>query len=149
MGKFSPLAQRVNGDGEWEGVKGPPLAQQVAPGQALHEVGLSLVLLGLGGLPGAALAREGHVPALVLGVLESRVVVLQDNLCEDAVFAPSFPLGGGGKRETEVYRGNSFLLQHANIFSISSYVLEILPPSLIGISTFLALILHNIYILRC
>lgn len=76
MGKFSPLAQRVSGDGERERVEGPPLAQQVAPGQALHEVGLSLVLLGLGGLPGAALAREGHVPALVLGVLESRVVVL-------------------------------------------------------------------------
>lgn len=120
MGKFSPLAQRVNGDGERERVKGPPLAQQVAPGQALHEVGLSLVLLGLGGLPGAPLAREGHVPALVLGVLESRVVVLQDNLGEDAVFASSFPLGGGGKRETEIYGGNYLEVRrshHRNIFS--------------------------------
>lgn len=94
MGKFSPLAQRENGDGERQRVKRPPLAQQVTPGQALHEVGLTLVLFGLGGLPGAALACEGHIPALVLGVLESRVIVLQDNLGEDAVFASSFPLGG-------------------------------------------------------
>lgn len=55
-------------------------------------MGLPLVLLGLGGLPWTALARESHVPALVLGVLKRRVVVFQNNLCEDAVFAASFPL---------------------------------------------------------
>lgn len=150
MGKFSPLAQRVNGNGERERVKGPPLAQQVAPGQALHEVGLSLVLFGLGGLPGAALAREGHVPALVLGVLESRVVVLQDNLGENAVFASSFPLGGGGKRDTEIYGSNYLEMRrshHRNIFSFSIPFLVFcifFPSSFIGISTFFALILHNI-----
>ena len=50
------------------------------------------MLLGLGGLPRTALACESHIPTLVLGILESRVVVFQDNLGEDAVFASSFPL---------------------------------------------------------
>lgn len=89
---FSPPAERLDGDGEWEDIKRPPLAQQVAPGQALHEVGLPLVLLGAGGLPRAPFARERHVPALVLGILQCRVVVLQDDLGEDTVFASSFPL---------------------------------------------------------
>lgn len=48
-----------------------------------------------------ALARESHVPALVLGVLQRRVVVFQNDLGEDAVFASSFLLGrrkrGGGE----------------------------------------------------
>lgn len=92
MGVFSPLAERLNGNGQRERVKRPPFTQQVPPREALHEVGLPLVLLGLGGLPRAALACESHVPALVLGVLECCVVVLQDNLGEDAVFASSFPL---------------------------------------------------------
>lgn len=54
-----------------------------------------LVLPALGGLAGAALAREGHVPALVARVLEGRVVVLQHDLGEDAVFALAVGLDGG------------------------------------------------------
>jgi len=56
-------------------------------------VGLPLVLLSLGGLPRTALACESHVPAAVLGVLQRGVVVFQNDLGEDAVFASSFPLG--------------------------------------------------------
>jgi len=55
--------------------------------QALDEVGFTLVLPAAGGSAGPALAREGHVPALVAGVSESRVVVLQHDLREDAVLA--------------------------------------------------------------
>lgn len=64
-------------------------------------MGLPLVLLGLGGLPRAPLACESHVPALVLGVLERSVVVFQNNLREDAVFASSFPLRKEKKKEGE------------------------------------------------
>lgn len=68
-------------------------------------MGLPLVLLGLGGLPRTALACESHVPALVFSVLERRVVIFQNNLGEDAVFASSFPLGekrAEGEGEVEV-----------------------------------------------
>jgi len=93
---FDPLA-KVVGDRaghKRHDVERPPVGQQVAPGQPLHEVRLPVVLLGARGLARAAPAREGHVPALVLGVLQCRVVVLQDDLCEDAVFASSFALQG-------------------------------------------------------
>lgn len=90
---FSPLAEMMHRDGERKDIERSPLTQQVPLGQTLHEVGLPLVLLGLGGLPWTALACKCHVPALVLGVLQRGVVVLQNNLCEDAVFAASFPLG--------------------------------------------------------
>lgn len=93
MGMFSPPAERLHGDGQREDVEWPPVAQQVAPRKTLHEVGFPLVLLGLRGLPRAALAREGHVPALVLGVLQGCVIVFQDDLGEDAVLASSFSLG--------------------------------------------------------
>jgi len=59
----------------------------VALGKPLHEMHLPLVLPSLGALARAALAGEGHIPALVLGVLQRRVVVLQDDLREDAVLA--------------------------------------------------------------
>lgn len=105
MGKSSPLAQRLHGHGEREHFKRPPLAQQVPPGESLHEVGLPLVLLGLGGLPRPALTGESHEPALILGVLERRVVVLQNDLSKDAVFASSFPLGERqkGRGESELF----------------------------------------------
>lgn len=67
----------------------------MSPGQALHEVGLSLVLPGARGLPGPALACEGHVPAFVLGILKRCVVVLQDDLGENAVPAVTLPLERG------------------------------------------------------
>lgn len=64
-------------------------------------MGLPLVLLGFRRLPRAAFAREGHVPALVLGVLQRRVVVLQDDFGEDAVFASSFSLGRKKEKENK------------------------------------------------
>lgn len=59
--------------------------------EALDEVNFSLVLTGFGSLDGPTLPAEGHVPAFVFSVLESSVVVLQHNLCEDAV--PSSAIG--------------------------------------------------------
>lgn len=67
----------------------------VALGEPLHEMHLPLVLPGLGALARAALAGEGHVPALVLGVLQRRVVVLQHDLREHAVLAFAIALRGG------------------------------------------------------
>lgn len=67
----------------------------VALGKPLHEMHLPLVLPGLGALARAALAGEGHVPALVLGVLQRRVVVLQDDLREDTVLAFAIALRMG------------------------------------------------------
>lgn len=64
--------------------------------EALDEVNFPLVLSGFGGLDGPTLSAEGHVPALVFSVLESSVVVLQDDLCEDAVPSSAIRL-----RETE------------------------------------------------
>lgn len=55
--------------------------------ESLDEMHLPLVLPGLGGLDGPAFSGEGHIPALILGILEGSVVVLQDDLCEDAVSA--------------------------------------------------------------
>lgn len=67
----------------------------VALGKPLHEMHLALVLPGLGALARAALAGEGHVPALVLGVLQRRVVVLQHDLREHAVLALAIALRRG------------------------------------------------------
>lgn len=64
-------------------------------------MGLPLVLLGLGGLPRSALPCESHVPALILGILERCVVVFENDLSENAVFASSFPLVEGKQRKEE------------------------------------------------
>lgn len=64
--------------------------------EALDEVNFPLVLPGFGGLDGPTLSAEGHVPALIFSVLESSVVVLQDDLGEDAVPSSAIRL-----RETE------------------------------------------------
>lgn len=53
-----------------------------------------LVLPGSGGLDGLSLPGKGHEPAVILSVLESGIVVLQDNLSEDAVSAPPVRLVG-------------------------------------------------------
>lgn len=57
--------------------------------QPLHEMDLALVLARARAFPRPPAAGEGHVPALVAGVPQRRVVVLQDDLCEDAVAALS------------------------------------------------------------
>lgn len=69
----------------------------VAAGQPLHEVDLALVLPRLGALAGPTLAGEGHVPALVLGVLQGRVVILQNDLRENTIlaFAVALQMGVG------------------------------------------------------
>lgn len=63
------------------------LRGQVALGQPLHEVHLPLMLPGLRPFPGSSFAGEAHEPAFVLGVLQCRVVILQDNLGENAILA--------------------------------------------------------------
>lgn len=68
--------------------------------KSLDEMHLSLVLPGLGGFDGPAFPGEGHVPALILAVLEGCVVVLQDNLCEDTVSAS--PTGLRNRKTHEV-----------------------------------------------
>lgn len=68
----------------------------VAARQPLHEVDLALMLPRLGALARSALASEGHVPALVLGVLQGRVVVLQHDLREDTILAFAVALQVGG-----------------------------------------------------
>lgn len=50
------------------------------------------MLFGLGGLSWTTLPRESHVPTFILGILESRIVIFQNNLSEDAVFASTLPL---------------------------------------------------------
>lgn len=55
--------------------------------EPLHEVDLALVLARPRAFPRPPPAGEGHVPALVAGVPQRRVVVLQHDLAEDAVAA--------------------------------------------------------------
>lgn len=57
--------------------------------QPLHEMDLALVLACLRAFPWPPTASEGHVPALVAGVPQCCVVVLQHNLSEDTVSALS------------------------------------------------------------
>lgn len=59
--------------------------------ESLDEVDFSLVLPGFGSLDRPTLPAEGHVPAFIFSVLKSSVVVLQHDLCEDAV--PSSAIG--------------------------------------------------------
>lgn len=75
--------------------------RQLALVEALDEVSFSLVLAAAGSLTGPALPREGHEPALVPGILEGRVIVLQHDLGEHAVFALPAGLPRGGRREGE------------------------------------------------
>lgn len=60
--------------------------------EALDEVNFPLVLPGFGSLDGPTLSAEGHVPAFIFSVLEGSVVVLQNDLCEDAVPSPAIRL---------------------------------------------------------
>lgn len=88
---FSPFVERIVDE-----VKRPVLSRMVSFGGAFHEMDFPLVLSGLGALPGLAFTRESHVPAIVFGVLQRGVVVLQDDFCEDAVFpVPVFLQGRG------------------------------------------------------
>lgn len=57
----------------------------MSPGQPLHEVDFPLMLPGFGALAGSAFACKSHVPAFILYILQSRVVILQYYLGENAV----------------------------------------------------------------
>lgn len=70
-GAFSPSVEGVIDE-----IKGSVLGNVVSFGQPLHEVDLPLVLPGFGALAGSSSACERHVPALILYILESSVVVL-------------------------------------------------------------------------
>lgn len=94
VGVSSPFTSPVEGIVE-ELKASVRLSGLVALGKPLHEMHLPLVLPGLGALARAALAGEGHVPALVLGILQRCVVVLQDDLREDAVLAFAIALRRG------------------------------------------------------
>lgn len=72
--------------------------------QPLDEVDLPLVLSGPGGFDGPPFPGESHVPAVILGVLQRRVIVLQDYLGENAVPAAALGL----REETE--RVNRYLV---------------------------------------
>lgn len=66
--------------------------------EPLDEVDFSLVLLGFRGFHGSPFPSEGYVPAIILGILEGGVVVLQDNLGEDAVPASAAGLRANSDR---------------------------------------------------
>lgn len=57
--------------------------------QPLDEMDLPLVLPRPGRFDGPPFPGKSHVPAVILGILERRVVVLQHDLGEDAVPAPA------------------------------------------------------------
>ena len=60
--------------------------------EPLDEMDLSLVLPRPGRFDGPPFPGESHIPALILGILEGRVIVLQHYLCEDTVPAPAVGL---------------------------------------------------------
>lgn len=62
--------------------------------EPLDEMDLSLVLPCPEGFDGPPFPGESHIPALVLGILEGCVIVLQNNLCEDTIPTPSIGLRG-------------------------------------------------------
>lgn len=60
--------------------------------EPLDEMDLSLVLPCPGGFDGPPFPGESHIPALILDILESCVIVLQYYLCEDTIPAPAMGL---------------------------------------------------------
>lgn len=59
--------------------------------QPLDEMDLPLVLSRPGGFDRPPLPGESHIPAVILGILQGRVIVLQDDLGENTV--PAAALG--------------------------------------------------------
>lgn len=97
---FSPVAEGVVDE-----VKGAVMAGvgRLLPfGEPLHEVDLALVLPRARAFPRPPAAGERHVPALVAGVPQGRVVVLQHDLREDAVAALTVFLQSNGKRRVSL-----------------------------------------------
>lgn len=82
---FSPVAEGVVDEVEGAVVAG--VGRLLPFGEPLHEVDLALVLPRPRALPRPPAPGERHVPALVAGVPQCCVVVLQHDLGEDAVAA--------------------------------------------------------------
>ena len=80
---FSPRVEGVVNEVEGSVVDGQRVL--MAFRKSLHEVDLALVLSGPRAFPGPPSASERHVPALIACIPQRCVVVLQNNLCEDAV----------------------------------------------------------------
>ena len=53
---------------------------------------LPLVLPRPGGFERPPFPGKSHIPAVILGILEGRVIVLQYDLCEDTIPAPAVGL---------------------------------------------------------
>lgn len=64
----------------------------------LDEMDLSLVLPRPGRFDGPPFPGESHIPALILGILEGCVIVLQHYLREDTIPAPAFGLREGTEK---------------------------------------------------
>lgn len=91
---FSPVAEGVVDE-----VKGAVVAGvgRLLPfREPLHEVDLALVLPGARAFPRPPAPGERHVPALVAGVPQCGVVVLQDDFGEDAITALTVFLQSNG-----------------------------------------------------
>lgn len=88
---FGPSGRREADELEVFGLLGVGEGERACV-EAFDEVNFPLVLPGFGGLDGTTLPAEGHEPAFVSSVLESGVVVLQNDLCEDAVPSPAVSL---------------------------------------------------------
>lgn len=85
----------------------------------LNEVDFSLVLPRPGSFDGPPFPGESHIPALILGILESCVIVLQDYLCEDAIPAAAIGL----HEETEkVFYGQWILSRYTHQTKKKKYV---------------------------
>lgn len=97
---FSPVAEGVVDE-----VEGPVVAGvgRLLPfGEPLHEVDLALVLPRARAFPRPPAPGERHVPALVAGVPQGRVVVLQHDLGEDAVTTLTVFLQSNGKNRVSL-----------------------------------------------
>lgn len=84
---FSPLTEGVVDEVEWAVVAW--MGGLLPLRQPLHEMDLALVLACPWALPWPPTACEGHIPALVAGIPQCCIVVLQDDLGEDTVTALS------------------------------------------------------------
>lgn len=68
---------------------------------------LSLVLPRSRSFDGPPFPGESHIPALILGILEGRVIVLQHYLCKDTIPAPAVGLREEAEKVSYVKSGQT------------------------------------------
>ena len=91
---------------------------------------LSLVLPGPGGFNGPPFPGESHIPALILGILERCVIVLQYYLCKDTIPAPAIGLREETEQVSYVKAGQtdcmkcSYIISH--LFNRNSWLILVL-----------------------